>query len=315
MEGHRLSYHARTRNAQLSRILVPFVPHSDNESETAIYRNSRGERCCRRYDRRHPAPATPAATGETGRYARSRARPDGPQRALYIHGGVSALTRHRLPPRRLHRQNHVAVPLLRGAFVQRAGRDEAVAPARVCSDGRHRLVRRIPTQKCWPTATALPAAPASAALAPPAAHATERRPGISVETGSKLWDPLNLSEKMDESNLNLIRAAELKHGRVAMLATVGWAWTATGTHFEGMLSTSKGVSFADLAAASDPIAAAAKVCAVRGAGASRDGVSGPVWQCSRCPWPAALAAGPCRVSAGGGERPATMTSSLKFCSH
>ena len=44
-----------------------------------------------------------------------------------------------------------------------------------------------------------------------------------------------------------------------MLATVGWVWTATGTHFEGMLSTSKGISFADCAAAANPILAAAKV--------------------------------------------------------
>ena len=51
---------------------------------------------------------------------------------------------------------------------------------------------------------------------------------------------------------------QLKHGRVAMLATVGWAWTATGTHFEGMLSTSKGISFAD-DAAPNPLAAAAVV--------------------------------------------------------
>jgi light-harvesting complex I chlorophyll a/b binding protein 1 len=54
-------------------------------------------------------------------------------------------------------------------------------------------------------------------------------------------------------------ALQLKHGRVAMLATVGWLWTATGAHFEGMLSTSKGISFADCAAAGNPIAAAAKV--------------------------------------------------------
>ena len=83
--------------------------------------------------------------------------------------------------------------------------------------------------------------------------------GASTEVSNKVWDPLNLAEKMDESNLNLVRAAELKHGRVAMLATVGWAWTATGTHFEGMLSVSKGISFADAAAMSDPIAAASKV--------------------------------------------------------
>jgi len=84
-------------------------------------------------------------------------------------------------------------------------------------------------------------------------------PGISTEVGNKIWDPLGLSDKMDESNLNLIRAAELKHGRVAMLATVGWVWTATGSHWNGMLSTSKGISFADCAAAGNPLAAAAKV--------------------------------------------------------
>ena len=84
-------------------------------------------------------------------------------------------------------------------------------------------------------------------------------PGISTETGNKLWDPLKLSEKMDESNLKLVRAAELKHCRVAMLATVGWAWTATGTHFEGMLSFNPPVSFADAAAAGNPLLAAAMV--------------------------------------------------------
>jgi len=46
-----------------------------------------------------------------------------------------------------------------------------------------------------------------------------------------------------------------------MLANVGWAWTATGAHFEGMLSTSKGVSFAD-AAAAGPLVGAAMVPAV-----------------------------------------------------
>ena len=84
-------------------------------------------------------------------------------------------------------------------------------------------------------------------------------PGVSVETGSKVWDPLNLTENMDDANLNLMRAAELKHCRVAMLATVGWAWTATGTHFNGMLSFHPPVSFADAAAAGNPIAAAAMV--------------------------------------------------------
>jgi len=83
--------------------------------------------------------------------------------------------------------------------------------------------------------------------------------GASTEISGKIWDPLGLAENMDESNLNLVRAAELKHGRVAMLACVGWVWTATGTHFEGMLSPSAGISFADLAATGSPIDAAAKI--------------------------------------------------------
>ena len=82
--------------------------------------------------------------------------------------------------------------------------------------------------------------------------------GASEEISGKVWDPLNLSANMDEGNLNLVRAAELKHCRVAMLATVGWCWTATGTHFEGMRSTSAGISFASLAQL-DPLTAASKV--------------------------------------------------------
>lgn len=102
-------------------------------------------------------------------------------------------------------------------------------------------------------------------MAPSALHraaaplmGVENMVGASTEVSGKVWDPLNLASKMDESNLKLVRAAELKHGRVAMLATVGWAWTATGAHFKGLLSVSKGISFADLAAL-DPIAAASKV--------------------------------------------------------
>ena len=46
-------------------------------------------------------------------------------------------------------------------------------------------------------------------------------------------------------------------GCFSQLAVVGWIWTATGTHFNGMISTSKGLSFADLG--TDPLLAAAKV--------------------------------------------------------
>ncbi|EOD13679.1 light harvesting protein [Emiliania huxleyi CCMP1516] len=106
---------------------------------------------------------------------------------------------------------------------------------------------------------AAPLAPRSAVRsASPSMLAVTDLVGASTEVSNKVWDPLKLSENMDESNLKLVRAAELKHCRVAMLATVGWLWTATGTHFEGMLSTSSGVSFADVAAAG-PLLGAAKV--------------------------------------------------------
>ena len=34
--------------------------------------------------------------------------------------------------------------------------------------------------------------------------------GVSTETGNKVWHPLGLSDNMDESNLKLIRAAEVR---------------------------------------------------------------------------------------------------------
>ena len=82
--------------------------------------------------------------------------------------------------------------------------------------------------------------------------------GASTEISDKIWDPFDLAGSADQANLNLLRAAELKHSRVAMLACVGWAWTSTGTHFEGMLSPSAGVSFAD-ATAAGALGAVAKV--------------------------------------------------------
>jgi len=47
--------------------------------------------------------------------------------------------------------------------------------------------------------------------------------GADVETGKKIFDPLNLSEYVPPS---YARAAEIANGRSAMLATVGWFWPA-----------------------------------------------------------------------------------------
>ena len=60
----------------------------------------------------------------------------------------------------------------------------------------------------------------------------------------KGFDPLGLADLGSEETLAWFRAAELKHGRVAMLATTGYIVQASGYHFPGMLS--KDVSFESL---------------------------------------------------------------------
>jgi len=62
----------------------------------------------------------------------------------------------------------------------------------------------------------------------------------------KAFDPLGLATLGSESTLAWFRAAELKHSRVAMLATTGYLVQAAGWHFPGMLSSD--VSFESLSA-------------------------------------------------------------------
>mmetsp|Transcript_28122 Transcript_28122/g.37405 ORF Transcript_28122/g.37405 Transcript_28122/m.37405 type:complete len:207 (+) Transcript_28122:48-668(+) len=64
----------------------------------------------------------------------------------------------------------------------------------------------------------------------------------------KGFDPLGLATLGSEETLAWFRAAELKHSRCAMLATTGYLVQAAGWHFPGMLSSTEGISFADLSA-------------------------------------------------------------------
>ena len=52
----------------------------------------------------------------------------------------------------------------------------------------------------------------------------------------KSFDPLGLATLGSDATLAWFRAAELKNGRVAMLATTGYLVQAAGIHFPGMLS-------------------------------------------------------------------------------
>jgi len=61
---------------------------------------------------------------------------------------------------------------------------------------------------------------------------------------AKNFDPLRLAQLGGDNTLAWFRAAELKHSRVAMLATTGYLVQATGAHFPGQLSSD--VSFESL---------------------------------------------------------------------
>merc|ERR1719191_435110 len=66
--------------------------------------------------------------------------------------------------------------------------------------------------------------------------------GTGEETGGEIWDPLGISNAVSDEAVMWFRAAELKHGRVAMLASVGYLVGAAGITFPGEIA--KGVTFA-----------------------------------------------------------------------
>lgn len=83
-------------------------------------------------------------------------------------------------------------------------------------------------------------------------------PGPKIFLGEKVWDTLTMDWGSEETG-KFIRAAELKHGRSAMLATVGYAFHKLGLTFDKIsvheyLSPTQGIKFADLAAM-NPVAA------------------------------------------------------------
>jgi hypothetical protein len=61
--------------------------------------------------------------------------------------------------------------------------------------------------------------------------------GITAPMG--YFDPLGFSQGKDDRTMNFYREAELKHGRVAMAACLGWYITAAGVHpaFNSKLSS------------------------------------------------------------------------------
>mmetsp|Transcript_6318 Transcript_6318/g.9089 ORF Transcript_6318/g.9089 Transcript_6318/m.9089 type:complete len:195 (-) Transcript_6318:306-890(-) len=71
-------------------------------------------------------------------------------------------------------------------------------------------------------------APQSNAIRSTALNGVDDIAGKSIELGNQVWDPLNLADFGSEKTLKWFRASEVKHCRVAMLATCGWAHTCNG---------------------------------------------------------------------------------------
>ncbi|CAE7823490.1 FCPF, partial [Symbiodinium sp. KB8] len=74
--------------------------------------------------------------------------------------------------------------------------------------------------------------------------AFESELGVQAPVG--FWDPAGLSSDGSVENFKRRRATELKHGRIAMLATMGYITPEITGKFPGYLSPSAGLKFADV---------------------------------------------------------------------
>ena len=72
----------------------------------------------------------------------------------------------------------------------------------------------------------------------------DRSEGTGEETGGEIWDPLDIAGSVSDEALMWFRASELKHGRVSMLATVGYLTGASGVTFPGDIAN--GVTFSSI---------------------------------------------------------------------
>merc|ERR1719491_1057213 len=99
-------------------------------------------------------------------------------------------------------------------------------------------------------ASAVAFAPASnRATAPAATSLAAIDNKFSNEIGAQpplgFWDPMGFLQAEDQSQFDWIREAEIKHGRISMLATVGYLTTYTGVRIPGMEDVPTGFAVFD----------------------------------------------------------------------
>merc|ERR1712203_290577 len=84
-------------------------------------------------------------------------------------------------------------------------------------------------------------------------RAFENELGVQAPVG--FWDPLGLAKDGDADTFRRRREVEIKHGRVCMIATIGFMVTSLGYRFPGELSPSTGITFAKVPAGLEAIGA------------------------------------------------------------
>ena len=77
---------------------------------------------------------------------------------------------------------------------------------------------------------------------------------LGVQPPLGFYDPLGLVEDGDEAKFERLRYVEIKHGRIAMLAVVGYLVEASGARLPGLISYD-GTTFADVPAGFDALGA------------------------------------------------------------
>ena len=82
-------------------------------------------------------------------------------------------------------------------------------------------------------ASAAAFAPASQKSSNSALAASKFSSEIGAQAPLGFWDPLRICADEDQANFDRLRYVELKHGRIAMLAVVGYLVTYAGVRFPG----------------------------------------------------------------------------------
>jgi len=69
---------------------------------------------------------------------------------------------------------------------------------------------------------------------------------LGVQDPIGFWDPLQFAADGDAATFRRRRESEIKHGRISMIATIGYIVPGMGYRFGGTLSESKGISFTEI---------------------------------------------------------------------